>query len=140
MGLFDMILIKENHIRWVGSLRKTLENVIEEIGESRELIKLEVEVTNLAQLEEVLDFKIDRVMLDNFSIDQIRNAVSIARRKVKLEVSGGVTIENVVEIAATGVNYISVGALTHSVKNFDLSLLLLTTKAGGENEEQTVDS
>ncbi len=87
-------------------------------------LKIEVEVRNLSEVEQVLNLAVDRLMLDNMSLQKIREAVKSANGKVELEVSGGVTLETVREIAETGVNYISVGALTHSAPSLDLSLLI----------------
>ncbi len=122
-GLYDMILIKENHIRFAGGLRDVLENVIHFQQHNKAGIKIEVEVTNFDELELACRFPLHRIMLDNFTLPDLAHAVSIVRGAIALEASGGVNLETVAEIAATGVDFISVGALTHSVKNADFSLL-----------------
>jgi nicotinate-nucleotide pyrophosphorylase (carboxylating) len=120
-GLYDMALIKDNHIAAVGSLGEAVRRVRAANGPD---LLLEVEVTNLEQLRDALDLPVDRVMLDNMSLDQMRKAVKIAGGRVQLEASGNVNLERVGAIAATGVDYISCGALTHSVKALDISLEL----------------
>ncbi len=122
IGLFDMFLIKDNHIAAVGSIKEAI-NLCHKYSEKFQTKYLiEVEVKNLDELKEALECNIDRIMLDNFSIDMIREAVNIVNGKVELEVSGGVKLENVREIAECGIDYISVGALTHSAKALDISL------------------
>ncbi|RMD91849.1 MAG: carboxylating nicotinate-nucleotide diphosphorylase [Calditrichaeota bacterium] len=122
-GLFDMILLKENHIRWAGGVQAALQNLQKNLPRMSDRYEVEVEVTSLAMLEQVLKFPVDRILLDNFDLPQIQEAVRRVAGRVALEVSGGVQWDNVRDIAATGVDYISVGALTHSVQNFDLTLL-----------------
>lgn len=116
--LEEMVIIKENHIKAVGSFREAIKRA----KASKKFI--EVEVTNLEELKIALEEKVDRVMLDNFSLQDIKKAVEIAKGRVELEASGGVTLDNVREIALTGVDMISVGALTHSFKSADISLLV----------------
>jgi nicotinate-nucleotide pyrophosphorylase (carboxylating) len=118
-GLFDMALIKDNHIAAVGSITEAVRRVA--AGDARRR-PIEVEVTNLDQLREALTLPIERIMLDNMSLAQMRAAVEIAAGKIPLEASGGVNLQTVAAIAATGVDFISVGALTHSVKALDISL------------------
>ncbi len=114
MGLYDKVLIKENHIKIVGGIKKALS-----------LVKGEVEVRNISELKEAINNGANHVMLDNMDIRELRDSVNFAKEKnVTLEVSGGVTLSNVREIAETGVDYISVGALTHSYKSIDISLLI----------------
>ncbi len=119
LGLYDGILIKDNHIALLGSVRKAIRLVKKNAPHT---LKIEVEVENLDQLKEAIDEGADIVLLDNMDIDQIREAVRIGKGKVLIEVSGGVNLENVKEIAETGVDFISVGAITHSVKGVDISL------------------
>lgn len=119
MGLYDMVLIKDNHIAAAGGIRKAVEQVRRERGTG---LEIEVEVKNLDELEEALTLGVERIMLDNMDLAMMRRAVEITAGRAKLEASGGVTLENVAAIAATGVDYISVGALTHSVKALDISL------------------
>ncbi|MFQ5630175.1 MAG: carboxylating nicotinate-nucleotide diphosphorylase [bacterium] len=120
-GLYDMILIKENHIRYAGGIANALQNV--QMNAHTANKKVEVEVQNLDEFREALRYKVDRIMLDNFSGQDLRQAVKLTAGRVALEASGGVTLDIVRTIAETGVKYISIGALTHSVKNFDVSLL-----------------
>ena len=122
IGLFDMVLIKDNHIAAVGSITQTVARVREQDERNR---PIEVEVKNLAELEETLALNVDRILLDNMSLDEMRQAVKIAAGRTPLEASGNVSLQTVADIAATGVNYISSGALTHSVRALDISLLLV---------------
>lgn len=118
-GLYDMVLIKSNHIR----SSKNIADIVEKV-KSNNLKKLliEIEVSNLKQLKEALSAGVDIIMLDNMNLKEIKRAVKIVKGKVKLEVSGGIDEDNVTEMAKTGVDYISIGALTHSVKALDISL------------------
>jgi nicotinate-nucleotide pyrophosphorylase (carboxylating) len=118
-GLYDMVLIKDNHIAAAGGIGEAMERVRK--ASSKELA-VEVEVTSLSQLEEALAGRPDRIMLDNMTLEEMRRAVDLAAGRVGLEASGNVTLDNVAEIAATGVGFISVGALTHSVRALDISL------------------
>ncbi|MFQ5822940.1 MAG: carboxylating nicotinate-nucleotide diphosphorylase [bacterium] len=124
MGLFDMILIKENHIEAAGSLSEA----VKRIKKNRQLknldLKIEVETCTLDDIKAALEVKVDRIMLDNMTLSQIQEAVELVSGRVELEVSGGVTLDTVRELAETGVDFISVGALTHSAKALDLSLLI----------------
>ncbi|MBI5565148.1 MAG: carboxylating nicotinate-nucleotide diphosphorylase [Chloroflexi bacterium] len=121
IGLFDMVLIKNNHITAVGSITAAINRVRECDDRHR---PIEVEVRSLTELHEALSLQPDRILLDNMSLDQMREAVQIAAGRVPLEASGNVTLETVNAIAATGVDFISSGALTHSVKALDISLTL----------------
>lgn len=124
MGLYDMVMIKENHIEAAGSLTKAV-NVIREKLEKEDLTaQIEVEVTNIAQVHEALRLNVDRILLDNMNNSEIQAIVHSVEGQVELEASGGVTLETVRGIAETGVDYISVGALTHSARALDLSLLI----------------
>lgn len=118
IGLYDMVLIKDNHIQAAGSIAAAVERTR---VKTRKLA-IEVEVTNMTQLDEALAQHVDRIMLDNMTVEQMREAVQHVAGRVPLEASGGVNLETVAQIAATGVDYISVGALTHSVKALDISL------------------
>ena len=118
-GLYDGILIKDNHIAAAGSIEKAVKSAIKNAPHT---IKVEVEVEDLSGLEDAIRAGADVVLLDNMSIDEMKKAVELAQGRVLVEASGGITIENIKEIAATGVDMISVGALTHSVKAVDLSL------------------
>lgn len=125
-GLFDGVLIKDNHIAAVGG------SITEALKRARRnaprLVKIEIEVTNHDQLREAIDQGANIVMLDNMSDEQVREAVAIAAGRVELEVSGGVTHERLPILARLGVDYVSMGALTHSARAMDLSLEILTKK------------
>ncbi len=119
-GLDDAILIKDNHIAVAGGIKPVLERARAHAGH---LVKIEIEVDTLAQLREVLDTGLaDAVLLDNMDIATLSEAVKMAQGRVVLEASGGVTPNSIAEIAATGVDYVSSGALTHSAPNFDVAL------------------
>jgi len=117
-GLFDMVLIKDNHIDFAGSITAAVERV----RASGTKLEIEVETRTLDNVHEALSLGVERILLDNMSTDTMREAVAINDRRAKLEASGNVTLDNVLEVADTGVDYISVGALTHSPKVFDVSL------------------
>ncbi|MDT3404870.1 carboxylating nicotinate-nucleotide diphosphorylase [Mucilaginibacter terrae] len=122
-GLYDMILIKDNHVDYSGGIREALYNTHEYLKAENKKLPIEIEVRNLDELEQVLEVGgIDRIMLDNFSIPDLREAVNIVSGRYATEASGGITEDNIRDYAACGVDYISVGALTHSVKSLDLSL------------------
>jgi nicotinate-nucleotide pyrophosphorylase (carboxylating) len=119
-GLDDAILIKDNHIAVAGGIKAVLERARSLVGH---LVKIEIEVDTLEQLDEVLDARLaDAVLLDNMDVPTLRKAVERARGWVVLEASGGITLDTIAEIAATGVDYISSGALTHSAPNFDIAI------------------
>jgi nicotinate-nucleotide pyrophosphorylase (carboxylating) len=118
MSLNDMLLIKDNHIKAAGSVTAA----VRQAHAAHPDLPVEVEVENLDELREALPLDLDRIMLDNMSMEEIRVAVRLAAGRVRLEASGGVNMERVAAIAATGVDYISVGALTHSAKALDISL------------------
>ena len=119
-GLDDAILIKDNHIAVAGGVRPVLERARNHVGH---LVKVEIEVDTLAQLREVLDTGLaDVVLLDNMDMAMLTEAVKLASGRVVLEASGGVTQNSIAKIAKTGVDYVSVGALTHSAPNFDVAL------------------
>jgi len=121
LNLADGILIKENHIMAAGSIKKAVEYALHNKPDH---LLIEVEVKNIPELKEVLSLPVDIIMLDNFSLDKISAAVRITNRRKPLEVSGNVTAKNIRKISLTGVDYISVGAITHSAKASDFSLLL----------------
>ncbi|MBW6458079.1 MAG: carboxylating nicotinate-nucleotide diphosphorylase [FCB group bacterium] len=120
-GLYDMILIKENHIRWAGGIEKALVHALA-YARPREL-KIEIEVTDLDEFETALAYPVDMIMLDHFSLDDMRRAVALNTKGILLEASGNMGLEHVRAVAETGVHVISVGALTHSATCFDFSLL-----------------
>ena len=119
-GLYDMAMIKDNHIAAVGGLREAVERI--QAGGAN--VPIEVEVTNLEQLREALSLPVQRIMLDNMSMAEMREAVQITAGRIPLEASGNVSLQTVAAIAATGVDYISSGSLTHSVIALDISLEL----------------
>lgn len=118
-GLDDAILIKDNHVAAAGGIGPALERAKAHAGH---LIRIEVEVDSLEQLDEALPYAPDVIMLDNFSLDELRTAVARAAGRVRLEASGGVNLQTVRAIAETGVDVISVGALTHSAPVLDIGL------------------
>lgn len=120
-ALYDMVLIKDNHIRAAGSISEAVRRVRENLSH---IYKIEVEVTNLEELKEALENKVDIILLDNMDLFTLKEAVNLAKGKVLIEVSGKVSIENLENIAQLGVNFISIGSLTHSFKSLDLSLEL----------------
>lgn len=127
-GLFDGVLIKDNHIAAVGgSVKEALRRAK---ANAPQLVKIEIEITELKQLEDAINEGADVVMLDNFNDPQIAEAVKANKGRVKLEVSGGITLERLPALAKLGVDYVSMGALTHSARSTDLSLELLTVKSG----------
>jgi len=120
-GLFDGILIKDNHIKAVGSIPKAVQRA----KNSHHLSKIEIEVENIRGLRDAIKAGADVVMLDNMSIADMRKAVKLSNGRVVLEASGGITLENVREVAETGVDLISIGALTHSAPAVDISLKIV---------------
>jgi nicotinate-nucleotide pyrophosphorylase (carboxylating) len=118
-GLDDAVLIKDNHIAIAGGIATALRAAKAHVGH---LVKIEIEVDTLAQLREVLDEGADAVLLDNMSVAQLREAVALIAGRLPCEASGGVTLETIAQIAETGVDLISVGALTHSARTLDLGL------------------
>jgi len=122
-GLYDMILIKDNHVDYAGGIRKAIEGARNYLAANHKKLAIEIEVRNLDELEQVMQTGgVDRILLDNFNFSDLRDAVDMIEGRFITEASGGITIDNIREYAACGVDYISVGALTHSVKSLDLSL------------------
>jgi nicotinate-nucleotide pyrophosphorylase (carboxylating) len=120
-GLDDAVLIKDNHLAAAGSVRIAVERARARVGHT---VKVELEVDDLEQLGAGLDAGVDAVLLDNMAIEQLRRAVELVDGRAITEASGGITLDNVAEVAATGVDLISVGALTHSAPSLDVSLEL----------------
>jgi nicotinate-nucleotide pyrophosphorylase (carboxylating) len=118
-GLYDAVLVKDNHIAAAGGIANALKMIGSRIGH---LVKIEVEVETLRQLEEALRYPIDAVLLDNMDVETMKKAVKLVNGRVVIEASGGVTLETVGEIAKAGVNVISVGALTNAPRSLDSSL------------------
>lgn len=122
-GLYDMIMIKDNHIDYAGGIEKSITNANKYIKANHLAIKIEIEVRNEKELDEVLAVgNVDRIMLDNFTPSQIKAVLPKIPKTIETEASGGITKDNILEYAQTGVDFISSGALTHSVKSMDLSL------------------
>jgi nicotinate-nucleotide pyrophosphorylase (carboxylating) len=121
-GLYDMVLIKDNHIAAAGGIGPALNKARTGIGTG---LAIEVEVKSMAEFQEALALRPDRIMLDNMSVEDMARAVALAAGEVELEASGNITLENVGDVAATGVDFISVGALTHSAGALDISLEIM---------------
>jgi nicotinate-nucleotide pyrophosphorylase (carboxylating) len=123
IGLYDMILIKDNHVDYAGGIANAINQANDYLTTTGRKLQIEIEVRNMEELKQVLEIgKVDRIMLDNFPIPLLKEAVALIDGKFVTEASGGITEENVAAYAACGVDFISMGALTHSVKSLDLSL------------------
>lgn len=122
-ALYDMIMLKDNHIDYAGGIAPAIERANNYLIKHNKDLKIEVEVRNADELKQVLEAgHVDRIMLDNFTPDEIREVLPLIPDKYETEASGGITLETIRAYAETGIQYISVGALTHSVKSLDLSL------------------
>jgi len=122
-GLYDMILIKDNHVDYAGGIRQAIERANQYLIDNNKKLAIEIEVRNLEELDQVLQTgHVNRILLDNFNFADLKQAVDIIQGRFITEASGGITIDNIRGYAECGVDYISVGALTHSVKSLDLSL------------------
>ncbi|MEI6576075.1 MAG: carboxylating nicotinate-nucleotide diphosphorylase [Bacteroidota bacterium] len=122
-GLYDMILIKDNHIDFCGGIKNALENTRKYLLDNELSIKVEIEARSLADVREILDIAFaDRIMLDNFERSDLRSAVAMIGDQAETEASGGITLENIRAYGECGVDFISVGALTHQIHSLDLSL------------------
>lgn len=134
-GLYDAVLLKDNHLTSLGGLTTAVERARQKIGH---MVKIQVECESLAQVQEALDCAVDLIMLDNMNTEQMRQAVSLVNHRVIVEASGGIKAGNLREVAETGVDIISIGALTHSVKSMDFSLdvgdIKLATRQRMESE------
>ena len=125
MGLYDMIMLKENHIDYAGGVSSAIKNTLSYLKENNKNIPIEIETRNLEELKEVLKVGgIQRIMLDNFSLSDLREAVSLINGRFETEASGGINLKTIRNIAETGVDFVSVGALTHSAKSLDISMLV----------------
>jgi len=120
-GLYDMVMLKENHIEVAGGITNAVMQVRAKVNHN---IKIEVETKNLEEVQEALSNGVDVIMLDNMPLDTMRKAVKLINGKLKVEASGNMTLNRIAEVAATGVDFISVGALTHSVNALDISMLI----------------
>ena len=122
IGLYDMILLKDNHVDFAGGIDKAIRRAKAYLQSKGKDLKIEIEVRNFDELSQVMSIgEVDRIMLDNFSVENTRKAVEIINGKYETESSGGITFETLRQYAECGVDYISVGALTHSVKSLDMS-------------------
>lgn len=122
-GLYDMVMIKDNHVDYAGGIPAAIQACREYLAANGLTLKIEVETRNLEEVQEVLDCGgVDRIMLDNMSLDMMREAVALIGDQSETEASGGITIDRIRAVAETGVDFISMGALTHSVKSLDISL------------------
>ncbi|PSR55212.1 nicotinate-nucleotide diphosphorylase (carboxylating) [Adhaeribacter arboris] len=122
-GLFDMIILKDNHVDYAGGIKQAITATQEYLQRTNRQLKIEVETRSLQEVQQVLETGgIDRIMLDNMTPDQLREAVQLINGRFITEASGGITKETIAAVAATGVDFISVGALTHSVRSMDISL------------------
>ena len=118
-----MILIKDNHVDYAGGISNAIQSANQYLKDQNKALEIEIEVRNLQELEEVLaQGNVQRIMLDNFNFSDLKEAVRLIDGKYITEASGGITEENAMEYAACGVDFISMGALTHSVKSLDISL------------------
>ncbi len=122
-GLYDMILIKDNHVDYAGGIANAIKSAQQYLIDTNKKLLIEIEVRNLEELEEVLQTGgINRILLDNFRFEVLKQAVNMIEGRYITEASGGITVENVLDYAACGVDYVSMGSLTHSVKSLDMSL------------------
>jgi len=123
IGLYDMILIKDNHVDYAGGISQAITAANHYLADKGKKLDIEIEVRNIEELNLVLATgQVNRIMLDNFSFPDLREAVALINHQYITEASGGITEDNIAEYAACGVDYISMGALTHSVKSLDMSL------------------
>ena len=123
MGLFDMIMIKDNHVDFAGGIIPAIEAAHRYLDKNEKKLKIEIEVRNFRELNEVMKHgQVDRVMLDNFTVAELGKAIQIIQGKFETEASGGISINNVRAYAETGVDFISMGALTHQIRSLDMSL------------------
>ncbi len=122
-ALYDMIMLKDNHIDYAGGIKPAIESTLKYLKETGKKLKVEVEVRNLDELNQVLEVGgIDRIMLDNFTPSELEKALKLIPSNYETEASGGITLDSIREYAETGVDFISVGALTHSFQSLDMSL------------------
>ena len=122
-ALYDMIMLKDNHVDYAGGIKPAIQKTKEYLVANNKCLRIEIEVRNMEELKEVLEIGgVDRIMLDNFTPELLKEALKLIPAQYETEASGGITIDTIRSYAETGVQYISVGALTHSVKSLDLSL------------------
>jgi len=127
MGLYDMVLIKDNHIEICGGITQAVQQCLSYLNKKKQKIKIEVETRTLREVEEALGLPVHRIMLDNMDQVTMRRAVEMIDGRVEVEASGNITLELVGAVAKTGVDFISVGALTHSVRALDISLAVVSS-------------
>ena len=129
MGLYDMIMIKDNHIDYAGGIKEAIQNTHSYLQRTGRSLKIEIEARNLDDVKEIMSLgRVNRIMLDNFSVDDTLKAVALIGGKYETESSGGITLRNIREYAECGVDYISVGALTHHIRSLDMSLKAIRTE------------
>lgn len=121
IGLFDMILLKDNHVDFAGGIANAINRAKQYCKDKNKDLKIEIEVRNFDELQQALDCGVDRIMLDNFNIENTKKAVDVIAGRCEIESSGGITYDTLRAYAECGVDFISVGALTHSVKSLDMS-------------------
>jgi nicotinate-nucleotide pyrophosphorylase (carboxylating) len=122
-GLYDMIMLKDNHIDYSGGIKKAIEKANKYLTDKKLSLKIEIEARSIEDVKEIMSIgKVDRIMLDNFSPAEIKKAMKLIGRKYETEASGGITLKNIKKYAETGVTYISTGAIIHQAKSIDLSL------------------
>ena len=123
MGLYDMIMIKDNHVDYAKGIENAIEAVVRYMKRTGKKLKVEIEVRNFEELLDAVNYgHIDRIMLDNFSVEDVASAVQIINGRYETEASGGIILENVRQYAETGVDFISLGSLTHQIKSLDMSM------------------
>jgi nicotinate-nucleotide pyrophosphorylase (carboxylating) len=123
MGLYDMIMLKDNHIDYAGGIERAIKRTNEYLKKNDKELKIEIEARSIEDIKTILSVGcVDRIMLDNFSISETRSAIELISGKFETESSGGITLETIRSYAECGVDYISVGALTHQIKSLDMSL------------------
>ena len=129
MGLYDMIMIKDNHVDYAGGIAPAIHRVQDYLKKNNRQLKIEIEIRNFAELDLALQHGgIDRIMLDNFCIPDLKKAVELIAGRYETEASGGINATNVRDYALTGVDFISIGALTHQIKSLDMSLKAMNNK------------
>ncbi|PID95709.1 MAG: nicotinate-nucleotide diphosphorylase (carboxylating) [Bacteroidetes bacterium] len=122
-GLYDMIMIKDNHVDFAGGVVPAIKACQQYLKQKEKDLKIEIEVRNFEELQQVLDYgQVHRIMLDNFTPEQTSEALTLINHRFETESSGNITIHNILDYAKTGVDFISIGALTHHIKSLDLSL------------------
>ncbi|MFC2137253.1 carboxylating nicotinate-nucleotide diphosphorylase [Bacteroidota bacterium] len=123
MGLFDMIMLKDNHIDYAGGIEKAIDATVAYLNKNNKQLKIEIEARSLSDIQKIMNHgKIDIILLDNFSVEDTKKAVELINGKYQTESSGGITIDTLKQYAECGVDYISIGALTHQFKSLDMSL------------------